>query len=708
MECFRKYYETLFEEKECDLEKHKNLLKTWNPSINNKQLLEMANKIEEYEVKLAIEKIAEGDVLEISNRRPITLLNVDYKIYSKIINNRILKILPNIISKYQNGFIPGRLLHNNIMALDLALEKGDSNTIITFYDFEKAFDSISHRALIRTLNHLKFPKKLTNTILSMLSNTNIRVLVNGQLSKSFVAGRGTKQGDPISPTLFAIVCECLSTSIRNDKEIKGIKLNENYSMKIGQYADDTVTVASSASDAEKMDNKVIEFCKATAAKTNESKCVCITKDPGIKTKYRTIKKEEERYLGFFFNSDGVVSKVENTVDKLESLSKNYSNVSSTLKGRITILKSYLLSQLTFQLYINDIADIKKLENVNTNVLFKGDRWMISKERSRRDYDIGGIELWNMATRSQAQKAWIYEQYLREKEDENCPPHMEVWKSEKETALSRIHLKCWKSWKLLHSPRKRNTLKVNQTEPKYIKKQKLKVIYRDMMDIKYKNWNKHKPTAGQQLIQNNINHTILPFKEARAITTLKGRDLVWRYLLKALPKLHGDKCTTCGEEETSMHIFFECDSIKQLSDTIYKKVCADSNNTYHGPWSEKILGKLLTPFASNLIGAIMESIWYRRNQLKFNSNPTTITENQILNKIQKARNAEWDRNRKIIEKQLRQELRCTDPRESINRTATIKKRLENFSHNWNSKLMTIIIPEHFIPYCSYNTNYSNST
>ncbi|KAM9964722.1 hypothetical protein ACTFIW_004498 [Dictyostelium discoideum] len=241
----------------------------------------------------------------------------------------------------------------------------------------------------------------------MLSNTNIRVLVNGQLSKSFVAGRGTKQGDPISPTLFAIVCECLSTSIRNDKEIKGIKLNENYSMKIGQYADDTVTVASSASDAEKMDNKVIEFCKATAAKTNESKCVCITKDPGIKTKYRTIKKEEEeRYLGFFFNSDGVVSKVENTVDKLESLSKNYSNVSSTLKGRITILKSYLLSQLTFQLYINDIADIKKLENVNTNVLFKGDRWMISKERSRRDYDIGGIELWNMATRSQAQKAWI--------------------------------------------------------------------------------------------------------------------------------------------------------------------------------------------------------------------------------------------------------------------------------------------------------------
>ncbi|KAM9947696.1 hypothetical protein ACTFIT_001026 [Dictyostelium discoideum] len=729
-DCFRKYYETLFKEKECDQETHTELLSTWNPPIDKKKLTEMEDRIEEYEVKLAIEKIAEGkspgedgitssfykihqhklipiltelfnfflnneiptefkngiltsiykgkgDVLEISNRRPITLLNVDYKIYSKIINNRILKILPNIISKYQNGFIPGRLLHNNIIALDLAMEKSDRNTIITFYDFEKAFDSISHKALIRTLNHLKFPRKITNTILSMLTNTNIRVMVNGQLSESFRAGRGTKQGDPISPTLFAIVCECLSTSIRKDNTIIGIKLNQNNSMKIGQYADDTVTLASNIEDADKMDMKVIKFCQATAAKINDNKCVCITKNPKIKTKYKTIgAKEEERYLGFFFNRKGVISKVDDTVNKLENLTKCYSSVSSTLKGRITILKSYLLSQLTFQLYINEINDIKKLENVNANMLFKGDRWAISKERSRRDYEIGGLELWNMATRSNAQKAWIYEQYLREKDDQNCPPHMEVWKSEKENSLSRIHIKCWKAWK-------------------------------NMMDIKYKGWNKHQPTTGQKLIQKNINHPILPFREARSITTIKGRDLAWRYLLKALPKHHGENCHSCKEEESSMHIFFECKSIKQNIDSIYQKVCKDSNNTYHGPWSEKVLGKLLTPFSSNLIGAIMESIWciFLCCEIKFNDNTTIITENQIIHKIKKARDAEWDRTRKIVEKQLRQELRCTDNRESINRTASIKRRLEKFSHNWNSKLMTINIPEHFIPYCSYNTNYS---
>ncbi|KAM9985669.1 hypothetical protein ACTFIZ_012363 [Dictyostelium cf. discoideum] len=93
-----------------------------------------------------------------------------------------------------------------------------------------------------------------------------------------------------------------------------------------------------------MDLKVIEFCQATAAKINQNKCVCITKNSNTKTKYKTNKNdEEERYIGFF-NAKGVVSKVEETVDKLET--------SQNVTRKCTI----------------------------------------SKERSRRDYDIGGLEL----------------------------------------------------------------------------------------------------------------------------------------------------------------------------------------------------------------------------------------------------------------------------------------------------------------------------
>ncbi|KAN0035531.1 hypothetical protein ACTA71_004805 [Dictyostelium dimigraforme] len=98
-------------------------------------------------------------------KRPITLLNVDYKLYSKIINNRLVKILSKVVSIYQTGFVPKRLIHNNIITLDMVIKRikreikkdKNPNPIVTFYDFEKAFDSISHEAIQRTLEHIRIP-----------------------------------------------------------------------------------------------------------------------------------------------------------------------------------------------------------------------------------------------------------------------------------------------------------------------------------------------------------------------------------------------------------------------------------------------------------------------------------------------------------------------------------------------------------------------
>ncbi|KAM9979648.1 hypothetical protein ACTFIY_008888 [Dictyostelium cf. discoideum] len=114
-----------------------------------------------------------GDLNNLDNYRPITLLNIDYKIYSKIINNRILKFLNKVISPFQTGFVPKRLLHENIITLNPTIEiiKKEINTkdymkpIITFYDFEKAFESISHNSILRTLAHLKLPLKMVLTII---------------------------------------------------------------------------------------------------------------------------------------------------------------------------------------------------------------------------------------------------------------------------------------------------------------------------------------------------------------------------------------------------------------------------------------------------------------------------------------------------------------------------------------------------------------
>ena len=50
----------------------------------------------------------------VKNWRPITLLNCDYKIAAKAIENRLRNVIPNIINNDQTGFLKGRFTGENI------------------------------------------------------------------------------------------------------------------------------------------------------------------------------------------------------------------------------------------------------------------------------------------------------------------------------------------------------------------------------------------------------------------------------------------------------------------------------------------------------------------------------------------------------------------------------------------------------------------
>ncbi|KAM9956650.1 hypothetical protein ACTFIR_003376 [Dictyostelium discoideum] len=497
----------------------------------------------------------------------------------------------------------------------------------------------------------------------------------------------------------------MSTAIRNDKSIKGIKLNNENNLKVCQFADDTVTGAMNQEEEKKINELILKFCDSTSAKINADKCVCIAINNKSNTIYRKMDEEgEERYLGFNFGINGVNSKVEKLILKIETLSKSYSKISSTFKGRLAILKSYLLSQLTFHLYISEIENLTQLEMICANMIFKGNnKWKMSKKRCRKDYAMGGLELWNMELRALAQKAWIYEWYLRDKDTVKCSSFMNKWKSESLNNLSSIHYLCWEAWLKLHSPKERISIDFNNATPYFQHKTKLKIIYKKMLDNNYPKWNSHEPTLGQIKIQNNLKCAILPFREARKVTVVKGRDLIWRYLLKALPKYFGELCYSCGESESSEHIFFNCKVIQPICNKIYSRVTSITNNTNYGVWSESILERLFDKFQANLVGAIMEVIWSRRNSLKFDFKDKAITFKMTIYILSKARDADWDRTIKTIEHLRRLELK----NHQLDHTWKIMKKLEKFSHVWNSQLMKTYILDHLIHYCSFNTNFLNS-
>ena len=86
------------------------------------------------------------DLLQLKNWRPLSLLNVDYKVFSKILANRLYEILPYIIHEDQVGFLKDRFIGENLMDLIAVIEflkENEEEGILVSADIEKAFDSVN-------------------------------------------------------------------------------------------------------------------------------------------------------------------------------------------------------------------------------------------------------------------------------------------------------------------------------------------------------------------------------------------------------------------------------------------------------------------------------------------------------------------------------------------------------------------------------------
>ena len=83
--------------------------------------------------------------LDTSNWRPLTLMNVDYRIVAKILARRMVLILPSLIHTDQTGFMKGRYTSQNLIKLLSTIEycyKNNTEAIIVSFDLEKAFNKV--------------------------------------------------------------------------------------------------------------------------------------------------------------------------------------------------------------------------------------------------------------------------------------------------------------------------------------------------------------------------------------------------------------------------------------------------------------------------------------------------------------------------------------------------------------------------------------
>ena len=127
-----------------------------------------------------------GDRRVLKNYRPISLLQVDYKILARIMANRFKKVLPKIISENQTCCIIGRDISNNIANVRDVITLVESDELegyVIKIDQEKAFDRVSHQYIFNVLKKFGFGDVFIKWIMIFYNKINSNVKCNGFLTK---------------------------------------------------------------------------------------------------------------------------------------------------------------------------------------------------------------------------------------------------------------------------------------------------------------------------------------------------------------------------------------------------------------------------------------------------------------------------------------------------------------------------------------------
>ena len=358
------------------------------------------------------------DTTVLDNLRPISLLNTDYKILTKVIAKRLEKVLPRIINPDQTGYIKNRYIGENVRLISDIMNYTEENNIpgiALFIDFRKAFDTIERDFINNCLEKFNFGPNIKNWVKILYNNVSSCVLNNGFGSEFFPVERGVRQGCPLSGLLFVIGIEILGRAIKNDTAIKGIKVGEK-EIKVSLYADDTTVFVRDLDSVDHLLTLLDKFKNLSGLEINT------TMSEGMwlgrwKNKTETPfgfrwPRDPIKALGIFFSYDTNKTNELNFAEKIRNLEKTlnrWKRRNLTLYGKINIVNTSGLSKLIYNASVLVIPEkyIKEIENLIFDFIWDGKPAKIKKSTIIGEKKHGGLKMTDFNIMNKALKvAWI--------------------------------------------------------------------------------------------------------------------------------------------------------------------------------------------------------------------------------------------------------------------------------------------------------------
>ena len=188
-----------------------------------------------------------AEAVRIEQFRPICLLNISFKIFTKVGTNRLTQITHAVVQPNQTAFMPDRNILEGVVVLHETLHEIHTKKldgVVFKVDFEKAYDKVKWPFLQQALRMKGFDEAWRRQVESFTQKGSVGIKVNDKIGHYFQTQKGLRQGDPMSPILFNIVVDMLTILIGRATDAGQVGSLVPHlvdgGLSVLQYADDTI------------------------------------------------------------------------------------------------------------------------------------------------------------------------------------------------------------------------------------------------------------------------------------------------------------------------------------------------------------------------------------------------------------------------------------------------------------------------------------
>lgn len=378
-----------------------------------------------------------GDPHDIGNYRPISLLPCLYKLFSMLINKKIRNTLDAEQPIEQAGFRKGFSTIDHIHTIELLIEKYQEQQkplYIAYIDYKKAFDTVSHMSIWKTLKDQGVETMYIQIIKKIYENSTAKVKLD-RPGPSFPIRRGVKQGDPLSPQLFIALLESI---IRNlDWKQYGININGKYLNHL-RFADDLILLSETDTQLQLMIHSLNKSSKQVGLEMNLTKTMIMTNS--IQRKIAAddvILKYTDKYtylgkqIGFSRkNSELEIDRrIQNTWNKYWSMKEIFkSDMAVQIKTRV--MNTCLLPSLTYGCQTWKFTNKTRNKIISCQRALERSMLSIQKIQKIRHEKIRNISKATDALEQTQRLKWKWAGHVARLQDERWTKRVTLWSGPK--------------------------------------------------------------------------------------------------------------------------------------------------------------------------------------------------------------------------------------------------------------------------------------